>query len=989
MAETVGRFAPNVTSREIDLSQPAQTEISGIPAGIIGTANEGPAFIPLTVASRQQFINTYGNSSGEKFGPLAVSEWLKNAQAATYIRVLGVGDGKKRNTTTGKVTNAGFVVGDRLVQPSGYIGNNPYATDGSGDVKGRTYFLSCFMSESAGSTIFSDAGIQTSGENKAVSILRGVLLAPSGVILHLSGATHNNANNNAPTKGNTATTSTQGGVTGSVNTASGEFRLLMNGYNNSDASKLSVISASFDWTSPDYFVKKFNKDPFKIEERGHYLYSWYDVHPNLAVITGSGITPIASSSQEIATLLTSSIDRNTSTSTVPNYEDFEDRFSHGKTPFVISQKLGGQNKNLFRLHLISDGQDVANKYKFSIENIIPGADSETYGQFDLLIRDINDSDDNFSPLERWTALSLDPTSDKYISRVIGDQNVYYKFDVNEQNQKIVVEGSHPVNSKYVRVEVTDSVAKGYPAGISPSALPFGFRGPLKLNISGSMLTKGADHNQYYNSAAEGDEVLRTVFEPPIPYRENIAINNDSNTSKTENTNLYWGIQTNLKINKVLVNQPTVFNETFINGYTRHFPTHRLDALNFASENSTAADAYNNNKFTLENILVRTGSGSELANPKEWVSASYSRGATLPESDSDETRYFQANDLTDTANVKYAKFTFFAQGGYNGSNIFNEDKFNFTNNAVSREMIDTLANDVNDNTVKAYRKAIDIMTSKDDVDIQLFAIPGIRNSSVTDYAIQKIENRFDAMYIMDIENVDQQGNVITSSAQQINVNKTRERLTNTRNLDTSFAAAYFPDVNMTNPDSNTSVRVPPSVPVLGAYAYNDSVAHPWFAPAGFNRGSLSSITSTTVNLKPEDLDNLYAAGINPIAEFVGNGITIWGQKTLQAKSSALDRINVRRLLIDVRRKVKAIANTLLFEPNREETLDKFSSLVNPILQRIQSQGGVERYKAVIDTSTTTQADVENNTIRGKIFLQPVRSIEYISLDFVVTNNSSNN
>ena len=988
MAETVGRFAPSVTSREIDLSQPAQTEISGIPAGVIGTANEGPAFIPLTVASRQQFINTYGNSSGEKFGPLAVYEWLKNAQAATYMRVLGVGDGKKRNTTTGKVTNAGFVVGDRLVQPSGLIGNNPYAAAGSGDVKGRTYFLSCFMSASAGSSIFSEAGIQNS--SKAVSILRGVLLAPSGVILHLSGTTHDNANNKAPTKGNVATTGTQGGVTGSVDTASGEFRLLMNGYNNSDASKLSVISASFDMTSPDYFVNKFNKNPFKIEEHGHYLYSWYDVHPNLAVITGSGITPIASASQEIATLLTSSISRNTGNSTVPNYEDFEDRFSHGKTPFLISQKLGGQNKNLFRLHLLSDGQDVSNKYKFSIENIIPGVDSTSYGQFDLLIRSIDDDDNGFTPLESWTGLSLDPSSDKYISRVIGDQNVYYKFDVNEQNQKIVVEGSHPVNSKYVRVEVTDEVAKGHPAGISPNALPFGFRGPLKLNISGSMLTKGnGNHDGYYNSASENEEVLRTIFELPIPYRENIAINNNDVNSKTENTSLYWGIQTNLKTNKVLVNQATVFNESFVNGYTKHYPTHRLNTLNFASENSNEVDAYNNNKFTLENILVRTGSGSELANPDEWVSASYSRGATAAISSTNETRYFQVSDLTNTANRKYAKFTFFAQCGFNGANIFNEDKFNFTNNAVAREMTDSLANDVNDNTVKAYRKAIDVMTSKDDVDIQLFAIPGIRDSAVTDYAIQKIENRFDAMYIMDIEDVDQQGNVVTSSAQQVNVNKTRERLTNTRNLDTSFAAAYFPDVNMTDPETNTTVRVPPSVPVLGAYAFNDAVAHPWFAPAGFNRGSLSSITSTSTNLKQSDLDNLYAAGINPIAEFVGNGITIWGQKTLQSKSSALDRINVRRLLIDVRRKVKAIANTLLFEPNREETLDKFTALVNPILQRIQSQGGVERYKAVIDTSTTTQTDVENNTIRGKIFLQPIRSIEYVSLDFVVTNSSLNN
>ena len=115
--------------------------------------------------------------------------------------------------------------------------------------------------------------------------------------------------------------------------------------------------------------------------------------------------------------------------------------------------------------------------------------------------------------------------------------------------------------------------------------------------------------------------------------------------------------------------------------------------------------------------------------------------------------------------------------------------------------------------------------------------------------------------------------------------------------------------------------------------------------------------------------------------------IYGQKTLLQAQSSLDRVNVRRLLIDIRRKVRNVANTILFEPNREATLSRFSSLVNPILGRIQQQNGLDRFKVVIDTTTTTQQDIENNTIRGKIFLQPTRSIEFISLDFVVTNTGA--
>ena len=142
--------------------------------------------------------------------------------------------------------------------------------------------------------------------------------------------------------------------------------------------------------------------------------------------------------------------------------------------------------------------------------------------------------------------------------------------------------------------------------------------------------------------------------------------------------------------------------------------------------------------------------------------------------------------------------------------------------------------------------------------------------------------------------------------------------------------------------------------------------------------------SNVNLNRENLDDLYDADINPLAKYPGKTLSIWGQKTLLAAPSALDRVNVRRLLIDVRRKVKTVANALLFEPNRAETLERFSALVNPILQSIQDAQGVDRFKVIIDTTTTTQADVENNTLRGKIFLQPTRSVEFVALDFVVTN-----
>ena len=322
------------------------------------------------------------------------------------------------------------------------------------------------------------------------------------------------------------------------------------------------------------------------------------------------------------------------------------------------------------------------------------------------------------------------------------------------------------------------------------------------------------------------------------------------------------------------------------------------------------------------------------------------------------------------------------------NIFDKDKYEISKNAAKREIDDANQGELSGPTVSAYRKAVDVMEEKADVEIQLLAIPGIRHPAVTDFAIDSVETRFDAMLIMDIEEKDQTNGFVTGSTDQLtNVTYTVNNF-ESRNLDSSFAAAYFPDVVIADPATGANVKCPPSVAVLGAFSLNDSVSHPWFAPAGFTRGALSTVLESQVKLKRANLDALYEADINPITSFPHTpGVVVFGQKTLQAAQSALDRVNVRRLLIDIRRKVKKIAQSLLFEPNRVDTLARFSNLVNPVMQQIQAQQGLDRYKVQIDTSTTTQADVENNTIRGKIFLQPTRSLEFIALDFVVTNQGA--
>ena len=1135
MAELTFKSA-GVSTREIDLSGPTPLVPQGVPAGVIGTAVAGPAFVPITFANFSEFNSIFGGADGEKFGPIAVSEWLKNAQSCTYIRVLGAGNGKQRNSD-GTVTNAGFFVGDKIIQDNGNIGNNTFANiTANGSPAGRTYFLGTFMSESLGSTIFSDAGIQedivetksvaainciqhmtgaiviedtvglrktyhfgsgtlnearpaigtlpagimintvagspnaatiatrfvnalkntggaaaghgsfTGGTNAslahftqsvgghggntpiifsdtgvvgsatakvtsilndrtfasgsttggAVPILRGIVMAPSGVILHLSG--NYMSAPSAPVISQDAalandTVGRKGAVTGSVDVTNQEFVMMLNGLKG-NATKSTVITASFDMTAPNYFANVLNTDPLSIEEKGHFLYGHYDIYPTLANVTGSGALSkkhLVGNKHEIAFLLTSSHGRAAAASANKvDYEDFRDRFSAAKTPFIISQD---PHQDLFRFEAINDGAGESERIKISIENIVRStSDSNLYGKFDVIIRRFSDTDEEKEVLESFRGLSLDPASTRYIGRAIGDQKIFYNFDNSTESQKIVVDGTHPVVSKFVRVILSDALIKN---DVDDSALPLGYRGPNHLNTSGSLVAS------VNSSVYASNDILSRLTEPPYPVRESIAVG--TGIQKRTDARLFWGMQTTRKVSASTPNKAGLPDES-LKTFNKYFPTHRTDSIPFSEGNNSGAemvngtvrdsDKFNNNLFSMERVLVRTGSGGTNganldADPEMWHSASYIRTGRMNSvaTDANKTRAFRVSDLDIAANRKYVKFTVPFQGGNDGTNIFNDDQLKLTNNAANREMTfpDSLGGTAGP-TVASYRKAVDIMGSKADTEIKLLTIPGMREPGVTDFAISAVESRFDAMLIMDIEERDQFNTVITSSLQRPHVLNTVNDFKN-RVLDTSFAAAYFPDVTVKDPGTGGLVQVPPSVAVLGAYSLNDKIGHPWFAPAGFTRGSLSAVETTAVKLNRTNLDDLYDSDINPITAFPGTGITVWGQKTLLRDASALDRVNVRRLLINVRRSVRNIANTLLFEPNRAETLEKFSSLVNPILQRVQEQSGVDRFKVVIDTTTTTQADVENNTIRGKIFLQPTRAVEFVALDFVVTNAGS--
>lgn len=986
-----------VQANEIDLSGPVSAVPSGTPAGIIGTAGRGRAFVPVTVSVYSDFVAKFGDTDGKKFGPLAANEWLKNSQSLTYVRVLGVGDGRKRTTSgnnAGMVTNAGFVVGQQQPAANGILADNVYAN--SNGVPGRLHFLGCYMSESAGSTFFSEAGIQPS--SMARPIIRGLIMAASGVVPMVSGAF--TIDSSAPTATTVATAAgPKGAPTGSVNLNSGkqEFVLLLNGHIGSTTYP-RVYTASFDIDAPNYFGNVLNTDPTKIQNAGHYLYSQYDIHSSVAVVTGTGVIDATLAKvagvEDSAFITTSSLGRNVGSTTIPNFESYQDRFQTALSPYIISQKFGGTPVNLFRIYALDDGLS-SRKLKISISNIAK-SQSSTYqfGTFDLLVRDFNDTDDVPVVLEKFLGINLDPGSDRYIAKVIGDYNAYYDFDRSEGSQRLVIAGKFPNMSNYIRVYMNPIVETG---GVSATALPVGFRGFGHLVTSGSSIL-AAPYGSPTNGmlvVPQSGTLVRSVV-PPVPMRRNIRVG--APPTDRALSNFYWGVQFE-KVGSVIEPNKYKIANASIDSFTKYQPKFQTTWQNaWVIDNQGAADSagtifdcdrFNNNMFTLENIQIRTGSNG-LADPREWVSASYSRSGSITANDTNKTRAFSVDtDLADSSTRTYAKFSFFLQGGFDGVNIFDSETAALTNTAVKREMDDSAQGQANGPTVRSFKKAIDVFSEKTNADINVLAIPGIRHSVITDYSINMVENqRFDTLYVMDVEERDVINTVVTSSStQQSSVTNTVNNFLN-RSLDTTFAAAYYPDLFIQDPSTLSNVQCPPSVGVLGAIALNDAVGHPWFAPAGFTRGALKSTQETAVKLSRSDLDQLYQANINPITSFPdSNGVVVWGQKTLKATASALDRVNVRRLLIEIRRQVKAVSNLIIFEPNRDTTLARFKNLINPILKNIQTNSGLDQYKIALDSSTTTQADIENNTIRGKIWLKTTHTAEFISIDFVVTNQGA--
>ena len=271
----------------------------------------------------------------------------------------------------------------------------------------------------------------------------------------------------------------------------------------------------------------------------------------------------------------------------------------------------------------------------------------------------------------------------------------------------------------------------------------------------------------------------------------------------------------------------------------------------------------------------------------------------------------------------------------------------------------------------YTASIALLQNKDEYDFEVITIPGvtIQNGAIaTTTLIDTVTQRGDAIAVVDTRNY---GATINQA------------ITSAGTIDSSFAATYWPHVQVLSPETNKLVYVPASTLITAVYATNDRLGAEWFAPAGFNRGGVGGAIQAERKLPPADRDKLYAGKVNPIASFPGQGPVIFGQKTLQTKATSLDRVNVRRLLIELKRTIGQIGEGLLFEQNTAATRGRFLNQVNPFLESVQQRQGIFSFRVVMDETNNTADVIDRNQLVGQIFIQPTRTAEFIILDFNIT------
>ena len=616
-----------------------------------------------------------------------------------------------------------------------------------------------------------------------------------------------------------------------------------------------------------------------------------------------------------------------------------DRYQSPSSPWLVSEVRGNKTFNLFRFYTISDGNSANNEVKISIANI-----SFNNGTFDILVRDFYDVDSNPVVLEKFTNCSMNPSENNFVGKKVG-----------------TLDGEYELNSKFIMVELNEDAPV--------DALPCGFDGYVFREYAGVNSPFPVYKTKY-------DFPGEVVYNPPFGLSsgaDDAILSSGDNVRRT-----YLGFSNSVG-----------FDDSFLSYKGKRNPISSCDL-------EGANWAYKTRGFHMdENASGITISGGYTSNgqPKYYVGdAPFSSEPTDPTSP-----YYR---------LFSRKFTLMVNGGFDGWDIYREYRTNGDRFVLGRQgflngacvstryplakgwgafkqiAIGDGLEDYANTDYYAYLLGIRTFDNPEAVNINVFVTPGIdyvNNSDLVEATIDMVENdRADSLYVTTTPDYNM---FLPTTTEQDGLIYPQEAVDNLEEtgIDSNYTATYYPWVLTRDSVNNTQVYIPATAEVTRNLALTDNIAFPWFAAAGYTRGIVNSVKARK-KLTQEDRDILYAGRLNPIATFADVGTVIWGNKTLQVRQSALDRINVRRLLLQARKLISAVSVRLLFDQNDEQVRQDFLNAVNPILDSIRRDRGLFDFRVTVSSDTE---DLDRNQLTGKIYIKPTRALEFIDITFYIT------
>ena len=695
------------------------------------------------------------------------------------------------------------------------------------------------------------------------------------------------------------------------------------------------FEVSLNETSQDYISKvlgtgNFQKEradvPLFVEEAyGNLLYYGY----NKGYIKGLNVNFVTHEEAQ----------GNNSTS-LGNYLE---RYQTAVSPWIVSELRGNTIYQLFRCITISDGDSANREVKISLANM--SFDSLT---FDLLIRDFNDTDQNPVVIEKYTNCSMDPSQNNYVAKKVG-----------------TADGTYQINSRYIMLDMNED---------APSdAIPCGFEGYLVRTYDTNLVKPEVFPTLKTKYFYPGE----VIWNPPF----GTSVGDDATISNGENVRrTYLGFSDSIgwdndffKYKGKQTPASWACTEQDFNNWVKLTKGFHMDS------GATAV--------TISSIYLNSGE------------TAFECGVTSFQSDPFDSNnpYFRTYSR---------KFTVLMAGGFDGWDIYREYRTNGDNfqlgksqylagakagcqpypNATGWGMFRQIR--VEDNTSDyantdfyAYRIGIETLNNPAIININVLATPGIdstNNLQLVNTAISMVEiDRADSIYVMTTPDFD----VYQPSTSMDNFIYPQDAVDDlaSQDLDSNYTVTYYPWVLTRDSVFNTQIYIPPTAEVCRNLALTDNISFPWFATAGYTRGIVNSVRARR-RLTQLDRDTLYQGRINPIATFNDVGTVIWGNKTLQLRESPLDRINVRRLLLQARKLISAVAIRLLFEQNDAVVRQQFLDSVNPILDAIRRDRGITDFRVTVSNDP---AEFDSNQMSGRIFLKPTKALEFIDIEFIIT------